>query len=671
MSVVHWVLVPIVLGLTIAQTVLSLLSHSRQKHRCLLVHAIMCLIVALAQVLGLILARNRPFIMALTVSILCAGYVGVSIWVGVVMFAPSVHIVYPSHFTTIQSVLAIVTIILEASLVTLAWVGVAHHQQEVSDTESMKTAIQSEKAKGDVQDSQSVTPSISPLATMELAESIRKNRRALAALHNKESQCTLIAMPDSVDDDSTLNFIYKASLADTALYDSGSANWMNTMPISYLAPYLNKPRSLISSNTDSSGGSTWRHRSDSDENTLARSHSTGQLRVKKQRLMTRPSIERLQSVDEASQERISSPLKPSHIGSISSSSLTGFKNNINKAATATALAQRLHAEKANPKSVPEVESPCSPIFPEFETGESGDRGNSTPYRLSGIMDGLEDIPRPAPLWNEYQHTENTPPHSTTHRGIRNVSLEEWEANKLAWLSQSHSGKPILYAIASSGALSRSMSAPSLHTYRQISQKSTSTSEDLQMLDITSAHPITPVVTPSRFVQQEEEGTSPIKKMIGIFKRRDSTTDYTVPKSPNTAHNGNHRHTTSVANSLASFLASVASGKSTRSNSPRKSIKSLFTRSPIYDHAPPQRLVYPSGPQQIHRLVHHQSMSLNFKLLPGFLASQNWDAETLEHSESSRVSSIPSAVIGEYDKEKWRTLKELKRQAEDNMDGRSI
>lgn len=648
MSIVHWVLLLLLTGLTTAQAVLALLAHSRAALPCLLAHAVLCLVIVVAQFFYLFSSERLPLATALSITVLYGGHIGVSVWGGLVVFREK--IAYPLHFTAVQSLLVIASLIVMASVVTLAWVKVSHYEHHDSDDESMKTVILVEQKTRS--DHEKMTLSITPQAT--IAETIRPSRRALAALQNKESQRTLVGIPmDGVDDDSTLNLIYKASLADAALYDSNSGNWMNTMPISYSSPYLGQPRQLVSSTTDSSSGSIWRHRHD-DENTLARSSSMGHLRIKKQRLLTHKSMDRLQNADP--KERVGSPLRPVHTGPnmghgthMGPASLTGFKYNITKAATAKALAQKYGTEKVHRVSVPESDSPSSPIFPELETAEA----ENTPYRFSEIMDGLEDIPRPPQLSGDQAKTLH---HSATHHGIQNVSLEQWEASKTAWLSQNHSAKPILYAIASSRALS---SAPSLHTYRQVSEKSTAPSEDMESLEHIYANPVTPVHSAAQF-EQPEEDSSPIKKMMGMFKRRDSAAEtLTSPSSPIPQ---NHKHTTSVANSLASFTASLASGKSTRSNSPRKSIKSIFTRSAIYDQAPPQRLAIPPGPpgaHNLHRIPQHQSIPL----LPGFSPSHSWEAETVDHSEGSRVSSIPSAVIGEYDKEKWRTLKELGRHGE--------
>lgn len=643
MSSVHWVLVPMLTSLTITQAVLALLAYSRVHLPSLLAHAIVCLAVVASQVIFLFLVKKLPLAIAVSITILYCGYVGVSVWLGVVLFGPGEKILYPQHFTAVQSLLVIANFITMASVATLAWGGVARYEHPLNDDESVTTVIATENKTNGSDDSRNM-PSISRQPTTEL-ETFRPTSGALAALHNKESQRTLVGASETIDDASTLNFLYKASLDDAALYDSNSGNWMNTMSVSYSAPYL-KSRPLVSSG-DSSAGSTWR-RNDNEEHHLARNASTG-LRIKKQRLMTRTSM------DHISKERFGSPLRPVLTGP-GSASLTGFKNNITKAATVTALAQKHGSEKIHLVPVPELESPGSPLFPELEPSEA----DNAPYRLSGIMDGLEDIPRP-PQWSD--HDANALCHSATHQGIRNVSLEEWEASKSAWLSQSHSAKPILYAIASSLALSKTQSAPSLHTYRQVSEKVTVQSEDVESLEYTYANPITPIQSPSHF---EQEDSSPIKKMMGIFRKRDSVADISTSPSPPIPQSVNHKHTTSVANSLASFLASLTSGKSSRSNSPRKSIKSLFTRSSIYDQTSPQRLAFfpgPPGTHNLHRIPHHQSMSLNFRLLPGFLPSKSWEVETVDQSEGSRVSSIPSAVIGEYDREKWRTLKELERQAE--------
>lgn len=275
---------------------------------------------------------------------------------------------------------------------------------------------------------------------------------------------------------------------------------------------------------------------------------------------------------------------------------------------------------------------------------------------TAAMDGLEDIPRSAPAWGTNQHTS----------GIRNVSLQEWEAHKDTWLGQDGPGRPIVFS-SSDSALRTSFSAPSLHTYRQASECSRPSSSPYSSLENTLARIVTPTQQLYPLTGPSSASSSPRRKMFGMFRRRDSESE------PQYSH---HKHSSSNAHSMANSMAtmgshpvSVVSGKSSRSGSPRKAIKSLFRL--LISEFPAKRLSFSYAatlPQKPPLSFHaaHKSISLTpstipLSMIPPFPTERFWD-ET-DYLEGSRVSSVPSAVIGEYDKEKWRTLKELKRQSE--------
>lgn len=206
--------------------------------------------------------------------------------------------------------------------------------------------------------------------------------------------------------------------------------------------------------------------------------------------------------------------------------------------------------------------------------------------MSSIMEGLEDI-------------SSTPAFGQS-AAMRHVSLQEWEAHKGSWMGSARlnsAGIPEVDAqrcfVQRGPDLQARHSAPSLHTYRQISETSSKPTTDLDTL----ARCTTPVQT------HESTSSSPIKKVLGIFRK---SVDLHVPS---------HQHTSLVVTARL-FQASLAS-----SASPKKWFK-------------PKPLTHAS-----------------------IVDVPDWeDAANLDRS---RVSSLPSAVIGEYDKEKWRKLKELR------------
>lgn len=176
---------------------------------------------------------------------------------------------------------------------------------------------------------------------------------------------------------------------------------------------------------------------------------------------------------------------------------------------------------------------------------------------------------------------------------------------------------------------RVSSAPSLHTFRQVSGSSKTSSSRFSAesgmdmtLQIIPDEICTPKLSPVRKFFQE----SPKRLSIALKKRKVEENHYK-----------RHKH----SDSIISNQFSIVSGVSSRSTSPKKSLKSIVSRS------------------------HKKSSSVPCAILASPLLSPPqetriaWDDH---NSNSSRVSSVPSVVIGEYDREKWRTLQALQNEA---------
>lgn len=353
------------------------------------------------------------------------------------------------------------------------------------------------------------------------------------------------------------------------------------------------------------------------------------------------------------------------------------------------------------------ESPASTKF----VGGSRDPGITTgghsPYSFESDMEDIEEITRAVTNWN-------VPPQPQS--SIRNVSLEYWEANKDNWISGPQQSRPLVYTsstidahhaaslpanessaslkdllspktlenkneMAQDEKLTRSISAPSLHTYREVhdvqSKKSGST---FSLLENTLYRPRTPPAHESykvaypltyhgsqrslgknQFPYQSQanfstcepasQEASPIRKMFGKLKMGgESSTSM-------------HKH----SNSLATSMISSTSGLSSKSGSPKKVIKSLFTRS-LFDQG--KRLSFSHSATSPTASSHAPIRPSKASMFENNVSHFNFGAKNERHAldkfwefeatdlDKSRVSSMPSAIIGEYDKEKWRTLKTL-------------
>lgn len=206
-----------------------------------------------------------------------------------------------------------------------------------------------------------------------------------------------------------------------------------------------------------------------------------------------------------------------------------------------------------------------------------------------------------------------------------------------------------------------LGAPSLHTYRRNSEGSNRRLVYAQeLLENALTHCVTPTARVPELPSIQSTNSSPIKKVMGMFRRRGLEAEFA---GPNYSF-GYHKHNDLVANSTISHPILVASGKSS-SGLPRKAIKSFlklhksgssFTYTP---HNPPP---VPPAPPPIPILFNMPKDPLfrhSTELMQPFrVPSDEWDMSEATALDQLRVSSLPSAIIGEYDKEKWRKLKEL-------------
>lgn len=352
------------------------------------------------------------------------------------------------------------------------------------------------------------------------------------------------------------------------------------------------------------------------------------------------------------------------------------------------------------------------------------------------LSGLEKIPKsssfPNVLWNSDSNDNKV-------TSIRHISLKEWDDNSALWnekrtrlganlnipgitrlvsdhnlktvnlnddtsLTQNMNGSLLLPPLefrmdnidnlsdlksatgsingndimrrASNTSLSRSLSAPSLYTYRDL-VSNTDTEHSVERLKIpinlhgSSIRSLETTLQNLKLSPERRTSTtsnsSPIKRFFqespkrlnNAFKGKSMNTRYSLDlgslKDPNS--NYHHKHSNSVA--------SAYSTKSSKSNSPRKSLRALLNISPTKNQGTvtPAVMSKPS-----HAIAENAEYgSLNYS---GDDSVSFWDLETAQSSSKSRISSVPSAVIGEYDREKWRTLKSLQNQQISSL-GRSV
>lgn len=308
---------------------------------------------------------------------------------------------------------------------------------------------------------------------------------------------------------------------------------------------------------------------------------------------------------------------------------------------------------------------ASPSRESFEKAKSSfDRHSAIlegPDRHSAIMEGLEEIP-----------TAQAPPWTTQGPGLRLILLQDWERNK-HWLGSpevdledlGNNRSEVDFETPDRDRRSFNLRlAPSLHTYRRNSEGSNRRLVYVQeLLENALTHCVTPTARVPELPCIQSTNSSPIKKVMGMFRRRGLEAEFA---GPNYSF-GYHKHNDLVANSTISHPILVASGKSS-SGLPRKAIKSFlkglllhksgssFTYTP---HNPPP---VPPAPPPIPILFNMPKDPLfrhSTELMQPFrVPSDEWDMGEATALDQLRVSSLPSAIIGEYDKEKWRKLKEL-------------
>lgn len=304
------------------------------------------------------------------------------------------------------------------------------------------------------------------------------------------------------------------------------------------------------------------------------------------------------------------------------------------------------------------------------------------------LHGLEQIPKSTSFqqspWNQ------NPPTKTL------ISPLDWEMNSSAWqehrqrvgsgpnpvgvqITVSMTDKNTPKTRPSFTLLNRSFSAPSLHTFGNVSVGSSSSDHPASRqqtgtisTDLTSLsnnqlqHCKTPPVatTPTA-------SSSPVRKFLhgspkrirSVFRKLSFSTSRKSleVEFPNIGH----KHNSSV-------ISNAFSLSSSKSGSPKKSIKAFLLRTPTH-HAknvsePSFDFYRESEPLQLQASHWHTTPKLYSYKVQDFRPQEpvgldvsdrwNFDLETTPGSDQSRVSSVPSAVIGEYDREKWRTLKAL-------------
>ncbi|KAM9926038.1 hypothetical protein OXX59_003492 [Metschnikowia pulcherrima] len=524
-------------------------------------------------------------------------------------------------------------------------------------------------------------------------------------LRNKDSDGTLVVPIMSREDEISLNWLIQASMSNQHLYDDNTENWMSTKPITLGGDKLLSSRQFARSAVPTNSiipafGNM------NPEVRISRSNTTGSLFVPK-RSQTNRSVPRDSVVVEKRSRSVSltrrlstsqvldsfrpastcSKLNSVHLeekiddsAQDGDSKSEGFDDDHSTYHKPTQSTNMQHLQ-AQPKMMSQSErvlmrksyssydisdskrplhqgasdhlmvSRSQPaLYPAFEPQLEKESSQSPVASIFGpdMLDGLESIPMAAPRWDGLGEMEKGT--------MKNISLQEWENSKDQWLQLRTDNNPIIFSAnrqrKSSGAVS-ALSAPSLHTYReqpingsQVSANTFSTSNETLFRCVTPPQQISATT-----LEQPALDASPIKKMIGRFKRKDISAGNKSPTAPK-----KHKHSSSIANSMIS----VASGLSSKSGSPRKARKMFFSRVSLES---PKRPVFGSTATLTRgapTLKQDASVVPTYKFHPSLSSDKFWDSETGDYSDKSRVSSVPSAVIGEYDREKWRTMKELQR-----------
>lgn len=194
-------------------------------------------------------------------------------------------------------------------------------------------------------------------------------------------------------------------------------------------------------------------------------------------------------------------------------------------------------------------------------------------------------------------------------------------------------------------LIRSLSAPSLHTFRE--PNSDYMNEDISP-PVSYRYHTPPPRDISKMELNDETPSIPSSAPASPFKKLFSQTPKKLfRRSVDFTTNYHQHHSSIISNQLSIYTTSSKSNslKRSRSVSPKRSLRNVLQRK---NSSASKSLIAP--PTLLKRaivkapLLHHEV--------------EAWDIHTLKSSNNSRVSSVPSAVIGEYDREKWNTLKVL-------------
>lgn len=302
------------------------------------------------------------------------------------------------------------------------------------------------------------------------------------------------------------------------------------------------------------------------------------------------------------------------------------------------------------------------------------REGATPNDYSNVLSGLEEIPKAEvqPLaWTNF-----TPDHSVK---MRNISLQEWNDNQDVWndrrvrsgialqnitnFSDDTKGVDENKTVKAQDSLWSAFKYPSYRSHsKSLSSLSTSKKMEHDILkppkrssfdclstfkksatDSFSVIEATPNISDSTSKKSLRK-LSPIR-LSGFLRRTRSKTK----SISETNQRKFHMHTGSVF----SFQSSIKTHKSSRSISPKKSIKSFLSRSPTKT-----KFHFDDNSDTESRDL-HIFLDFNEYQNTGLFENSSLALEPVLSSDKSRVSSIPSAVIGEYDKEKWRTLKQMR------------
>ncbi|CUM65070.1 uncharacterized protein PRCAT00002692001 [Priceomyces carsonii] len=223
-------------------------------------------------------------------------------------------------------------------------------------------------------------------------------------------------------------------------------------------------------------------------------------------------------------------------------------------------------------------------------------------------------------------------------------------------------------------LNKSFSAPSLHTFRQNSIESHRSvsvenlheyaeNDDFMRREGDFCMP-KEVVDPSSPLTPQSS-SSPVKRFFKDSPKRFSN----IFKGPN-----NHlkRHTGSLDYTYApkynTFEKTHMSSKSESigSVSPKRSIKSFIANKSVHKSFPSLSSCPGPFPSKFNSRTHNHNPTYTSSFAFSSNSSHTfWELDTEPSSNKSRisssksrVSSIPSAVIGQYDREKWSTLKAL-------------